>query len=1471
VAEGASIGSVYVDVLPSSEGFFAKFQAQTQAQATKVGQELGGQIGKQISDSIVKGIREGLGKGTEGSPGKAPGKKSGEDFAGEFERTVQTRIAAALRALPKAQIGADATDAEKKVQELRASLAELASKRIGIDISDEQAIAEVRRLQEELARLARESPSVRVTADAARAAAELEAVRREAERLAGLNPNIRIDTNAGQAAAELLTVDQAASTSSGGMRTLYAAGIALGPGIIPVAAACAAAVAGIGAGALGAAAGLGVVILGTRGIGDAVKAMGAADQSAAKDAVQLASRQSQLASASDSVASAQRGLANAQANAADASRRAAETVRNAQTSLAQAEQQALRAEQDLTRAREDARRAMEDLATQVADGALSQRQAQLDLTKAEQELQAVRSNPAASQLQREQAQLTYDQARQQITDLGIRQSRAQQDLAASQKAGINGSQQVVAAQDRVAQSQEAVRKAVQSLADARIAEATTARQNAFAIASAAQSVASAQRSLQQATVAAGTAGGAAMDTLKQKMDALSPAGQAFAAFLYSLKPVWLDLTSSAQGGFLPGAQAGIEALLPVMPQIIGDVGMLSRTVGDLSAEAGRTFAAPYWQSFFHFLSGEANVALVTFAHASENAAVGAAGLVRAVLPIGQDFGQGLLHFTEEFARWGAQAGQNAAFQQVLAYIRTEGPIVIDDLGQVAAAVARIATAAEPVGGFVLTTIRLLADTINAIPIPVLTVLVGTISGVVFAMKAWEVVQAAQRIGLPILTGLQLVYNAAVSGAGAAMSGASGSFGSFGTALAGVKGGAQGAAGALGQLGSGLGAGGLIGLGLAAAFIGFTAVSSAIQAQRQRTDDLTRAMRSLHDALNATGGANKDSVRSIVEGNEDLSRAVRLANEYGLSSDALVRALKGEKGAQQEVTAALDAKIKKDEQQFSNFSLSDAGLKQLNRERELRDALKKTYEQLGDNATLEDILAGQEDKAAQSGFHQTEAQQALGKALNIVADASSTAAQKADALKQADDALFGAARSADQAAEDFAAAQDRLNSSVAHGTHELGLNTAGARDNYDALKTALKAADDEYFANIRNGMSVADATKKHNAQTEALKAQAAGLKLDAGQVQHLIDTYGRVPTDVKTQVTVAGVQEALNQLQTLEIAQIALRQGVDPQTATRIWREQNPTAGRSDTRAGHATGGPVFGAGTETSDSIPAWLSNNEHVWTAAEVKAAGGHAVVEMLRAAVLGGALRPPKARYPGDGSGGIAFAQGGAVTWPFPVSLAGLWKPSPAELRAAVLYGPAFTGPISGNIAGIQSWIRAQAGKPYIWASAGPSGYDCSGATSAVWNLIHGRGAYSHTFSTMNEAPFFPLPGFGGVYSAGWTNPGERGPGGNSVGHTAGVFAGLPFESRGGDGFVVGSRVTPISSFAHVGHFDQGGVLPPGITIARNDTGRNEFVLREDQLARIGSDGPSVAIHVHPPDGASPREIAAMVRHELAWELDH
>lgn len=72
-----------------------------------------------------------------------------------------------------------------------------------------------------------------------------------------------------------------------------------------------------------------------------------------------------------------------------------------------------------------------------------------------------------------------------------------------------------------------------------------------------------------------------------------------------------------------------------------------------------------------------------------------------------------------------------------------------------------------------------------------------------------------------------------------------------------------------------------------------------------------------------------------------------------------------------------------------------------------------------------------------------------------------------------------------------------------------------------------------------------------------------------------------------------------------------------------WAGSGPPVGTGTVlKPDRAFGGPVQGPGTNTSDSIPANLSNDEHVWTAAETRGAGGHGKVAYIRSLARQGRL---------------------------------------------------------------------------------------------------------------------------------------------------------------------------------------------------------------------------------------------------------
>ncbi|MFF9568505.1 phage tail tape measure protein [Streptomyces sp. NPDC014685] len=344
------------------------------------------------------------------------------------------------------------------------------------------------------------------------------------------------------------------------------------------------------------------------------------------------------------------------------------------------------------------------------------------------------------------------------------------------------------------------------------------------------------------------------------------------------------------------------------------------------------------------------------------------------------------------------------------------------------------------------------------------------------------------------------------------------------------------------------------------------------------------------------------------------------------------------------------------------------------------------------------------------------------------------------------------------------------------------------------------------------------------------------------------------------------------------------------------------APKLDKVKGFATGGRVFGAGTETSDDVPAWLSRNEHVWTAKEVRGAGGHGAVMAMRkwAAAGGGSAGTPGFAKGGGlfdwvkntASRGIDLAKAG-VSWLKDgikeSAIAGLnavVKPLIAKISgSASLYRDMVTGIPKKMISAIVgysgkadsalqaagvggkgykaalTWARTQAGKPYQWGGNGDPSWDCSGFMSAIESVIRGQKPHRRwatmAFSGAQAPPGWVL-GAKSPFMIGITNAG--------VGHTAGTINGVNVESRGGDGVVVGSRARsyhdPLFTHRYGFKYDQGGWLMPGATMAVNETRRPEAILTAPQWAAMAAQAAAAKAAL----SASSSTLAERARNEQA-----
>ncbi|WP_282790937.1 peptidoglycan DD-metalloendopeptidase family protein [Streptomyces sp. CC224B] len=746
---------------------------------------------------------------------------------GTFGQRLRAQVQAAEASLPNINIGADTSPAEVELARLRARLTALRDVRIGVDMDAATAQAEISAIEARLQALAAQDADVAVRVDAAAAAAQLAAVQAMVNRLDSDDVRIRVDTSGAMSAIFQLTV------ALGSVAAIPAIPV-LAAGMGAIASAGVAAAAGVGA--LGAVAipafmGIARAAQAQKAAQDAattaqIKGGQAAAQSAAR-ASQLAGAQQALAAAHRNAArqiqQAEQAVADAKRSAAEATRNAAQQIRQAEQdvaaavqqaaerqrgaaqqvkdakqslanavqqaadrqqaanervvaaeqSLADAQRTARQAQQDLTQARREASMELEDLGNHLASAQLSQRDAVLGVQEAEQRLRAVRAaGSKASALQQAQAQLAYDQAVQRLREQQLATKRIADEKKKADKAGVDGSDRVKSAQDRLAQAQRQVREQTADLAKAQQAAARQQHENALEIASAqervadsqrsaarvqkdsadaiaaaqakvveaqrdarrvqedgarsvgraqeslahthttaAESIASAQRQVASASQqAAGGMDQAAVAQAKyqDELSKLSPSARDTFDAFTELRSAFTKWSESLQPAVMPIFTRALVGLKNALPGLSPFARAAAGAIGELQDRASRGFNKPWWKGFKADLSGAVRPAIIGLGVAFGNVFKGMAGVVQAFLPHMDSISTRMQAVTARFASWGTGLKGSPAFERFLAYAAENGPLVARTIGDISSAFYQVARALEPLSGPILQVLGALA-------------------------------------------------------------------------------------------------------------------------------------------------------------------------------------------------------------------------------------------------------------------------------------------------------------------------------------------------------------------------------------------------------------------------------------------------------------------------------------------------------------------------------------------------------------------------------------------------------------------------------------------------------------------------------------------------------------------------------------------------------------------------------------------
>lgn len=648
---------------------------------------------------------------------EGPAKKAkddGDEAGGAFATAFRNAVRAGLAALPEVEINANSTDAQREIAALRSELNTLSAQEIGVNITSARALADINRIEARLRELSATDVDIDVHTNLLATATQLAAIQAMINRLDGQDIDVDVDVHGGIAQLQLLA--QNAGISMSRLGTLISLGAAVGTAIVPAAAAAAASISAIATAASSAVLGVGVLALGLFGVVKAVGALDKFQKDSDKSASSLAQSQDRVANALDS-------------------------VRGAQRSLARAERERRQAVDDLVRAQEDARRQLEDMALAARDTALAQRQATLDAAQAKRELDKVLANPRATLEEREQAKITYESRVLQLDELAVKQKRLAADKEKADKAGVNGSEQVLRAQERIADATEGVISAQEQLA-------------------------ASNRALAQAYTKTGIAGGEALDNLKEAMDALSPAGQRFALFIFSLKDEFKGLQAAAEGGLLPGLEQAIRNLLPILPSVERLVGDVAKALGNIFVDFTKAMDDPVWQRFFGYLADTAAPTLEGMAEFAYNVLTGIFGILNSLTGFNAPIGEGLLKWSEGFAEWSRTLDENEGWQRFLGYVREVAPVVIDFFESLWDFTKKFVAAAAPIGAVVLKVFDKLFQILASIDTDTWTIIIAAIAGIGAALLVVSAVTAAIGTGIAgaiiaavavVAAGLALLY------------------------------------------------------------------------------------------------------------------------------------------------------------------------------------------------------------------------------------------------------------------------------------------------------------------------------------------------------------------------------------------------------------------------------------------------------------------------------------------------------------------------------------------------------------------------------------------------------------------------------------------------------------------------------------------------------------------------------------------
>ncbi|USK43531.1 hypothetical protein [Cytobacillus oceanisediminis] len=240
--------------------------------------------------------------------------------------------------------------------------------------------------------------------------------------------------------------------------------------------------------------------------------------------------------------------------------------------------------------------------------------------------------------------------------------------------------------------------------------------------------------------------------------------------LQSFKSFWSDFVKQFENPIFEAFSSSLSFTKTLLNGLAPTITNVGDVINELLDEMNGFAEGGGLNSFFEWLETNAAESLYSFAHIAGNTMQGFFSLLQAFSPLGASMEEGLLGMTERFKEWAASLSSSTAFQDFIAYVQENGPVLLSIIGDVAEVLKNLVTDLAPLGSTVLEGIQsftsLIADNWPLIRETVigLTTAVGSFLAIMKGLQIISVINTlmlAYRSGTLLATLAQYGLNTAM--------------------------------------------------------------------------------------------------------------------------------------------------------------------------------------------------------------------------------------------------------------------------------------------------------------------------------------------------------------------------------------------------------------------------------------------------------------------------------------------------------------------------------------------------------------------------------------------------------------------------------------------------------------------------------------------------------------------------------------